>query len=243
MSDGFVPGFANRHQMAADMLQRAFAMSDGFAPATLASARPDPSPFQDDAKGPRHFSPANPNHKATEGWDPFDATAATTAPGIDAIAEAHAAGYAEGLAAAHAERASEAARDRKLLTDLGVSLSASGFVDRAAFAQRMRQTVLLLVTQLVGEIGVSGALIAHRVEAAIEMLADETESALLRLHPLDIALVEGKLPATVFPVGDAAVERGGFLIESASTIVEDGPSLWLEQLGSAIDRVGVPATC
>jgi flagellar assembly protein FliH len=30
------------------------------------------------------------------------------------------------------------------------------------------------------------------------------------------------------------------VLESASTIVEDGPELWLEQLAQAIDRVAVP---
>jgi len=38
------------------------------------------------------------------------------------------------------------------------------------------------------------------------------------------------------------VERGGFVLESASTIVEDGPELWLEQMAQAIERVAMP-TC
>ena len=76
-----------------------------------------------------------------------------------------------------------------------------------------------------------------------DMLADSAESALLRLHPEDVPFVQGKLPATVFPVGDPHVQRGGFVIESASTIVEDGPDLWLEQLAQAIDRVPIPPVC
>jgi flagellar assembly protein FliH len=44
----------------------------------------------------------------------------------------------------------------------------------------------------------------------------------------------------VFAVGDVHVARGSFVLESASTIVEDGPELWLEQLAQAIDRVAVP---
>jgi flagellar assembly protein FliH len=47
----------------------------------------------------------------------------------------------------------------------------------------------------------------------------------------------------VFPVADPAVERGGFVLETASTVVEDGPSLWLEQLGAAIETVAVPVSC
>jgi flagellar assembly protein FliH len=75
------------------------------------------------------------------------------------------------------------------------------------------------------------------------LLADGAESALLRLHPDDVPLVQGKLPATIFPVGDPHVTRGSFVIESASTIVEDGPDVWLDQLAQAIDRVPIPPAC
>jgi flagellar assembly protein FliH len=107
-------------------------------------------------------------------------------------------------------------------------------------AGQLRQTVLHLVSKLVGEVGIAPDVLAGRITAAVDLLADSAESALLRLHPDDLPLVEGKLPATIFPVGDPHVARGGFVIESASTIVEDGPDLWLEQLAQAIDRVPIP---
>jgi len=110
-------------------------------------------------------------------------------------------------------------------------------------AGQLRQTVLHLVSKLVGEVGVAPDVLAARINAAVDMLADSAESALLRLHPDDVPLVEGKLPATIFPVADPHVARGGFVIESASTIVEDGPDLWLEQLAQAIDRVPIPPPC
>ena len=94
---------------------------------------------------------------------------------------------------------------------------------------------------LVGEAGVSADLLAARVEAAADLLADKAESALLRVHPADVALLDGKLPPTIFAAGDAAVARGSFVLESASTVVEDGPTLWLDQLALAIDRVPLPA--
>ena len=56
-------------------------------------------------------------------------------------------------------------------------------------------------------------------------------------------LVEGKLPTTLFAVGDASIARGSFVLESASTIVEDGPDRWLDQLTQAIERVAVPPLC
>ena len=230
---GFVAGFATGSAGVAEALARAFAVppgaaGSGFAPRDM-SGRPAPAP----EGGPRHFSPADPEGRPTEGWDPFDPTPPVL---IDPVTVAHAEGFAEGLAVAAAERE----RDMALVAELTRGLGAAR-MDREAMAQRLRQTVLYLVARLVGEAGVSADRLAERITAATDLLADQAESAMLRLNPADVGLVEGKLPPTIFAIGDAAVERGGFVMEAASTVVEDGPSLWLEQLAAAIDRVAVPA--
>ena len=123
---------------------------------------------------------------------------------------------------------------------LGEALRNEGRLDRELMARQLRQTVMFLVTRLIGEAGISPDILARRIDSAAEILADSAESALLRVHPDDVALLEGRLPKTVFAVGDADIARGSFVLESASTIVEDGPELWLEQLALAIDRVAVP---
>ena len=233
MSDasGFQPGFVARHAAAAELLQQAFSPTPrAFAPATLGGA----------ATGPRHFHPADRATNPTAGWNPLDASAPPS-EFIDPVTTAHAAGFAEGQAAALATAAERDAADRALLTGLAAALATSGRIDRERVARHIRETVMLLVTKLVGEAGVSADLLTRRVADATELLADAAESALLRLNPADVALVEGRLPQTVFAIGDAAVGRGSFVLESASTVVEDGPDLWLDQLGQAIDRVAVPA--
>lgn len=219
MSD-FTAGFSGRNTTG-DLLQQAFGIR-GFAPA-------DP---RIRASAPRSFSPADPAADPTAGWDPFDANAK---PYADPVAAAHAAGYAEGLAAA----AAADGRDRALAEAVGQALSDR--VDRERVARQLRQTVLFLVAKIIGDSGVAPDVLAGRIEAATDLLSDATESAMLRVHPDDVALLEGRLPATVFAVGDAAVARGSFVMESASTIVEDGPEVWLDQLAAAIDRVAVPA--
>lgn len=232
MSDAFQAGFAARHSAAAHLLQQAFAPPSGpaseFAPVALGAA-----------PRPRHFSPADPAAKATAGWNPLDPHQPPS-DFLDPVAAAHAAGFAEGQAAATVAAQDEHGRDRQLLADLATALAAAGRIDREGVARRLRQTVTLLVTKLVGEAGVSADLLAARITAAAELLADAAESALLRVNPADVALLEGRLPATIFPVGDAAVARGSFVLESASTVIEDGPALWLEQMTAAIDRVAVP---
>ena len=229
---GFVAGFAPRHATTTDLLQRAFGPPLGFAPAGLATR----------VGRPHSFSPAAPGTNPTAGWDPFDAnaplaTSHDTAAG-DPIASAHAAGYAAGLAAAGA--AGEAANDRDLGLAQSISNALSGRVDRDRVAEHLRRTVLFLVGRIVGETGVAPDILAGRIGAATDLLSDAAESAMLRVHPDDVALLDGRLPRTVFAVGDPHVARGGFVMETASTIVEDGPELWLDQLAAAIDRVAVP---
>lgn len=237
MSD-FVAGFVARHAAPADRLRAILEPEPGFAAAAPVRAPVHFSPKAATA-GPKHFSPADPDNSPTQGWDPLNP--ASDGPGaIDPIAAAHAAGYAEGLAAAR-EAAEEAQlRDRALLAGLVEALGQAGRVDREAMAGRLRATVMLLVGRLVGETGVSADLLSQRVTTATELLADKSESALLRVHPDDVVLLEGKLPGNVFAAGDAAVGRGSFVLEAASTVVEDGPDLWLEQLAQAIDRVPLP---
>lgn len=189
-------------------------MAQAFAPAGFA-----PADLRARAAGPRPFDAA----------DPFEVQSQ-----VDPVEVARAEGYAAGLAAAAAEEG----RDRALAD--GIAQALSGRVDRDEVARHLRQTVLLLVSKIVGETGVAADILAGRVEAATELLTDNAESAMLRVHPDDVALLEGRLPATVFAVGDAAVARGSFVMEAASTIVEDGPEMWLDQLAQAIDRVAVP---
>jgi flagellar assembly protein FliH len=240
----FTAGFSSRGQGVAEALKAAFAPRvAGFAPADLRDrvAR-GPVSFAPQAAGeagPRHFTPADPDTNPTEGWDPFEA-AATATPFVDPIEAAHSAGYAEGVAAAQAELAVTGERDRTLLASLAQALQSDDRIDRDAVAQRLRQTVLFLVTRLVGEVGIAPELLARRIETAVDLLSDAAESAILHVHPDDVALLEGKLPRQVFAVGDASLTRGSFQLESAATIVEDGPELWLEQLAHAIDRVAVP---
>lgn len=240
MSD-FSPGLASRHRTAAHILQRAFSEPVGFAPSDV--TRMGSRNFAEPA-GPKHFSPADPTTNPTEGWDPFEADARNGhGPFSDPIAAAHAAGFAEGQATAIAEAEDAKAREAALLEQVSSALAAGAHFDRERMAGQLRQTVLHLVSKMVGEVGVAPDVLAGRITAAVDMLADSAESALLRLHPDDLPLLEGNLPATIFAVGDPHVARGGFVIESASTIVEDGPDLWLEQLAQAIERVPIPPPC
>lgn len=200
------------------------------------------------APGPKHFSPADPGANPTEGWDPFDPLGTAPQPAEpaaephDDIAQARADGFAAGIAAAEQAASSARAGDAEAIDRLVAALSRLDSFDREALAQRLRQTVLYLVTRLVGETGVSADLLARRIEAAVALLADSSEPARLRLHPDDLQLVEGRFPDRTLAMADKTLERGAFQIETRTTVIEDGPGAWLAQLAAAIDRTALPDT-
>ena len=144
-------------------------------------------------------------------------------------ATAQAAACIEGMAATVAELDGARAHDRAMLIELAAALRSGGGADREQIARQLREAVRLLGTGLIAP-----DTLARRIELAAERLADSNESALLRLHPDDVAPLEGKLPTTVFAIGDAGVGRGSFVLESASAIIEDRPEQWLEQLAQAM---------
>lgn len=255
MSD-FTAGFAARFDAAAQALHLAYSQSDrDFAPADLKAraggrratdrmaGAGGPTSFSPQPVGPRHFAPADPDTNPTEGWDPLDPTAPASTPAsdyVDPIAVARATAYREGFGAGKEQGEQERARDQALLRALGEELKSAERVDRNLIAARLRQTVLFLVSKMVGDIGIAPDLLARRIEAATDMIADGAEAAVLKLNPDDLPLIAELLPATIHSMADASVARGSFVLESPSTIVEDGPELWLEQLAQAIERVGMP---
>lgn len=229
-SIAFRAGFAPRHAARPEQMARAMAAPAGFA-ASAPGGNVRPFAARGAEPGPRHFAPAEPGHDPTAGWDPLNPDLQAPAPAL-AAESAYAEGLAEGLTRGRA-------RDDALLADVAEGLASR--IDRERLAENLRGTVLALVTRLVGEAGVSADLLTERVRAATELLAGEAESAILRIHPDDVALLVGRVPDTVFPVGDASVERGAFVLESQSTVVEDGPALWIRQLGEHLERLGVPS--
>jgi flagellar assembly protein FliH len=194
------------------------------------------------APEPKHFRPADPGFKPTAGWDPFDPLGdkPKTDIGSDAIDAARAEGFAEGVATAERMAAERGEADAQALARIAAVLEATAAFDRDALASCLRQTVLALVTRLVGEAGVSAELLTGRIEAAVTLIADSAEPAMLRLNPEDLKLLEGHVPAPLLAVQDPAIERGGFRVETRSTAIEDGPSAWLNQLAAALDRAALP---
>jgi flagellar assembly protein FliH len=151
--------------------------------------------------------------------------------------EGRAAGYAEGLTAAAAERA----RLTTLLTALGECA--------AEHEQRLVDEVLdlalVLARQLVGEaLAVRREFVLPVVSAALRQLPQSTQTVQIRLNAADAALVRGLLDS--HPLGqrsrfveDASVAPGGCLIETEQCDIDlTVPARWrrlLANLGRSDD--------
>lgn len=197
------------------------------------------------APEPKHFHPATPGANPTAGWDPFDplgdkAKTAAAGHGPDTAEAAHAEGFAAGVAEAERLAAERGEADAQALARIATALEGMSGFNRDALADRLRQTVLYLVTRLIGETGVSAELLTARIDTAVTLLSDTAEAATLKLHPEDLPLVEAHVPAGMTSVADPAIDRGGFRIETRTTAIEDGPSAWLAQLAAALDRAALP---
>jgi flagellar assembly protein FliH len=224
-ADGFVrkgEGFAPASGFAVARKRTTVASPADFVPSNAFGGSPPPAGNDDAADVP-----------TVEGDVIVEATEANAH--AQAVAGAYAAGFAEGERTAHAAMSAETASCARLI----VALTGTTRFDRASLAQRLQQTVLHLTRQLVGELGVAPERLAQRVDDAVAMLADVTEPARVTLHPDDLKLIAEHLPPHVAAVANPQIERGGFRLETMSATVEDGPTLWMEQLSTALDRVSL----
>ena len=147
-------------------------------------------------------------------------------------------GYAEGFAQGRAQATLEAQRQ---INDFiarqgqeaaqhfsGLFTSAQSLLDDSE--QVMAQGVLELACELARqvvrqELSVNPNVLQPVIREALALLVAETKSVAVRLNPLDLEVLEDVVKAE-FPglsitfLADAAVTRGGCLVESAGTVVD-----------------------
>jgi len=154
-------------------------------------------------------------------------------PPADPLEDAFEQGFAEGYAAAAQEaerRAATAETEREAIT-----LAFSRMDDAGAqeMAERLRHTVLALCEQAVMPLAIEPAGLAARIARAVAMLQRAADERRVLIHPDDLALVRGRLPADLVVETDPSVERGALRIETPDGGVEDGPAQWRRILAEA----------
>lgn len=152
--------------------------------------------------------------------------------------ESHSEGYAEGFAQGHAQATLEAQRQiADFMANQGQE-AAQGFVQlfesaqaqQAQAEQVVARGVLDLACELARqvvrhELSVNPNVLQPVIREALGLLVAETKSAVVKLNPQDFDALEAVVKAefvnlslTLLP--DAALTRGGCLIESSGTVVD-----------------------
>lgn len=152
--------------------------------------------------------------------------------------DGHAQGYAEGFAQGQAQTQLEAQRQITEFIAQQGEAAAQNFVKLFATAQAqldeaeqvMARGVLELACELARqvvrhELSVNPNVLQPVVREALGLLGAETKSAVIRLHPLDLEVLEEPTRAefagmalTLLP--DATLSRGGCVVASAGSVVD-----------------------
>lgn len=151
----------------------------------------------------------------------------------DPVAEAYARGFADGSALARDE-ALQAERERDAAR-AAIELAFARFdeASAAALAERLRQTVHALCEEAVLPLALDPAGLVARIEAAVTLLRRSQDERRVLVNPVDLPLIEGRLPEGLTVEADASVERGALRIETADGGIEDGPTHWRRILAEA----------
>jgi flagellar assembly protein FliH len=152
------------------------------------------------------------------------------------IEAVRAAAIAQGFSAGIEAGRREADKERDALQRLAIGLEMLRPEPTHGLGAMIAATVERLVRQVMGEVQVDVDTLMDRAQAAAALIGEETRPAVLRLNPDDMTrLGNADLPLLV--EADATLAPGDLRLETGSGSVEDGPSVRLERLRAALDRV------
>ena len=154
----------------------------------------------------------------------------------DPLAEARAAGYAQGLADARAEAAEAERHDAAAREGLALAFARLDRSLEEELRLRLRDTVAALCEAALAPLALDEDALLRRIDRAAAMLARADDDKVLRLHPDDLKLVHARLAAEWTVQPDPALERGALRVETGSGGVEDGPCQWRQAIAEALHQ-------
>lgn len=162
------------------------------------------------------------------------AGAASSAPEPDPLEQAFSRGYAEGRAEALALADQRIAELEAARQQINLAFARLDEQSASELGERLRQTVLLLCEEAVAPLAIDPEGLRLRIERAVALLQRRQDESRVCLHPEDLALVAGRLPAGLLLEADPSLERGALRVETPDGGVEDGPSQWRAHLAEAL---------
>ena len=152
----------------------------------------------------------------------------------DPSAEAYDRGFADGKRAGEERAAAgQASHDAERGA---IELAFARFDDASAavLRDRLHDTVLFICQQMAGPIALDVARLAARVEDAAALMQRRHDERLIRLHPEDLALVDGRVRPDLALQADPTLERGALRIDDPDGGIEDGAEQWRLALAEAL---------
>jgi flagellar assembly protein FliH len=152
----------------------------------------------------------------------------------DPLAVAFAEGHAAGMAEARAQAEAEALIDEAARQHFTFSFSRLDTELAEQLRHKLHETVTALSEAVLHPLALDGGALTRRVETAVAMFVRADDDRVIRLHPDDLTLVAGKLPADWQFIPDATLERGALRVETSSGGIEDGPAQWRAAITEAL---------
>ena len=163
-----------------------------------------------------------------------NAPASEPVPVEDPLAVAWDEGFAAGAATAEAEAQARAEETAAASAIIELAFARLDIAQEEALRQRLHETVTALCESAIAPLALDPDALARRVVRAAMMLSRAEDERVLRLHPDDLALLSGRLPAGLPVEPDPALERGALRMETQSGGVEDGPGQWRRAVAEAL---------
>lgn len=146
------------------------------------------------------------------------------------LAEAHAAGVAEGKAAIEAQ-IEETARNA---IQLGEALQRLDTATNSALRQRLADTVISLCEQMIEPHLIDREALSRRCSKALGWAENTASQLTLHLHPDDLAMLENPQEAIWTLSANSELPRGTIQLESPDGFVTDGPDSWRRAISQAL---------
>ncbi|HLZ78526.1 MAG TPA: FliH/SctL family protein [Sphingomonas sp.] len=152
------------------------------------------------------------------------------------IEAVRAAAIAQGFSAGIEAGRREADREREALQRLAIGLEMLRPEPTIGLGAMIATTVERLVREVMGEVIIDVDTLMDRAQAAAALIGEETRPAVLKLNPDDLnRLNNAELPVSV--EADPTLAPGDLRLETGAGSIEDGPSVRLERLRVALDRI------
>jgi flagellar assembly protein FliH len=151
-------------------------------------------------------------------------------PQAEAVALAHAQGFAEGHALAEAEA-------RTMLEAQGRLSLAFERLDQQMEEElrlALREVVAALCEQALAPLASDEGALLARIDKAVAMLSRSYDERTIRLNPQDMALLSDRMRAEWTVVPDPLLPRGSLRVESTEGGIEDSPETWRRAIAEAL---------